>query len=374
MKKDVQIIGSGFFGAVLAERLASQNNIRVEIIERRDHFGGNSYSEIDKNIGIEYHKYGTHIFHTSNKEVMDYMKNFMVLNNYKHQVFSSYKKGIYTMPFNLSTINQVYKKSFTPIEARKFINKQIRKIPKDSINNIEEKAISSVGPKIYNMLIKGYTMKQWGKHPKKLPQHIINRIPLRFNYDNTYFLNSLWQGIPQNGYGDVFRKILSHKNIKVNLNKEFSLSDLDKNTLTIYTGPLDKLFNYKFGKLEWRSLKFKKKYLNRHDFQGNSVINYPDINDNHTRIHEPKHLHIDRNIFKTDKTLIIYEYSNNNSKDPYYPINDPTNRLLHRKYKNLLKNYPKLFTGGRLADYAYYDMDMTISAALKLYKKISKEL
>jgi len=298
----------------------------------------------------------------------------MVLNNYKHQVFSSYKKGIYTMPFNLSTINQVYKKSFTPIEARKFINKQIRKIPKDSINNIEEKAISSVGPKIYNMLIKGYTMKQWGKHPKKLPQHIINRIPLRFNYDNTYFLNSLWQGIPQNGYGDVFRKILSHKNIKVNLNKEFSLNDLDKNTLTIYTGPLDKLFNYKFGKLEWRSLKFKKKYLNRHDFQGNSVINYPDINDKHTRIHEPKHLHIDRNIFKTDRTLIIYEYSNNNSKDPYYPINDPTNRLLHRKYKNLLKNYPKLFTGGRLADYAYYDMDMTISAALKLYKKISKEL
>lgn len=373
MKKKVLIIGSGFFGSVLAERLASQNNFKVEILEKRNHFGGNSYSEIDKKTNIEYHKYGTHIFHTSNKEVMNYMNKFMTLNNYKHQVFSSYKNKIYTMPFNLFTINQVYNKNFSPSEAKDFIGKQINKIPKDQIFSIEDKAITSVGPKIYKLLIKGYTMKQWGKHPKYLPQHIINRIPLRFNFDNNYFLNSQWQGIPQNGYADVFKKMLKHKNINIKYNQEFSLKNLKKDVLTIYTGPLDKLFDYEYGKLEWRSLKFKKKHLNKKDFQGNSVINYPDFKVPYTRIHEPKHLHNDRKAFNDKKTLIIYEYSNGQSNDPYYPVNDKLNRAIHRKYKDLLTQYPNLFIGGRLADYAYYDMDMTISAALKLYHRLVRQ-
>ncbi len=374
MKKkfDFHIVGAGFFGSVIAERLANDLGLNILIIDKRNHIGGNCFSEIDFETGIEYHKYGTHIFHTSNYKVMKYLLKFCELNNYKHQVFSKYREQIYSLPFNLLTINQIYKKNLNPDEAKKLIKKETSKIQFLETDNLKNKALLTVGPKIYQKLIKGYTTKQWGKDPKFLPQSIINRIPLRFNFNSDYFLNSKWQGIPLNGYTDIFKKMLSNKNITIKLNKEFCLNDLNSNVPTLYTGPLDSLLNYKYGSLEWRSLKFKKKIIKKMDFQGNSVINYSDIKTRHTRIHEPKHLHPERN-YTSKKTLIIHEYPSADNKNPYYPINDKKNRKIHRKYKKLLKEYKNFYYGGRLADYAYYDMDMTISAALQLYEnKIKK--
>ncbi len=364
---DFLIIGAGFFGSVIAERLANELGLNILIIDKRNHIGGNCFSEIDSDTGIEYHKYGTHIFHTSNEKVIKYLSKFGKLNNYKHQVFSNYKNKIYSMPFNLLTINQIYNKNLNPEEAEKLIKKEITKIRVTDNDNLKSKALKSVGPKIYEKLIKGYTTKQWGKDPKFLPQSIINRIPLRYNFDNDYFLNSKWQGVPLNGYTDIFKKMLYNKKITIRLNKNFYYKDINSNIPTLYTGPLDSLLNYKYGSLEWRSLKFKKKVFKKLDFQGNSVINYSDIKTKYTRIHEPKHLHPERN-YLTNRTLVIYEYPTSDNKNPYYPINDKKNRLIHRKYKNQLKKYKNFYYGGRLSDYAYYDMDMTISAALKLYE------
>lgn len=370
---DFCIVGAGFFGAVIAERLSTEYGLKVLVIDKRNHIGGNCYSQIDKETGIEYHKYGTHIFHTSNKSVIQYINKFCSLNNYKHQVFSKNKEKIYSLPFNLLTINQVYNKNLDPQEAKNLIKNEVLKYKKLKIDNLKNKALSSVGNKIYKKLIEGYTTKQWGKKPSDLPQSIINRIPIRFNYNNDYFLNCDYQGIPKNGYTDIFKKLLSNKKITVKLNYKFNFKDLNSEIPTLYTGPLDSLFNYKYGKLEWRSLKFKKKIISKTDFQGNSVINYADINTKYTRIHEPKHLHPERN-YESNKNLIIYEYPTKNNSDPYYPINDSKNRLIHRKYKKLANNYKNFFFGGRLADYAYYDMDMTISAALKLYKNKIKKI
>ena len=218
------------------------------------------------------------------------------------------------------------------------------------------------------MLVQGYTEKQWGKSAKKLPSSIINRIPVRYNYDSTYFNNAKFQGIPLNGYTSLFKNLISNKNISVKLNYNFKFNEFIKLKIpVIYTGPLDKFFDYCYGKLEWRSLKFKKIIVNSKDYQGTSVINYPDKNIPFTRIHEPKHLHPERS-YDIKKSLIIKEFPIKDDLNPYYPINDNQNRIIHRKYKFKSKNYSNLLTGGRLADYAYYDMDMTISAALKLFE------
>ena len=374
MKSKFVIVGSGFFGSVIAERIANELKKDVLILESRNHIGGNCYSHFDENTGIEYHKYGTHIFHTSNKKVWDYINRFTEFNNYHHQVLSKFKNKIYQLPFNLETINTVYNKNLNPSNAEKFLFREIEKLKINNPSNFEEKALSMVGAKLYNMFIKNYTYKQWGKKPINLPTSIINRIPVRFNYNEDYFINSRWQGIPINGYTAIFKNLLDNKKIKIVLNHNFEYEDITSYDHILYTGPLDKLFKYKFGKLDWRSLDFEKKILKINDFQGNSVINYPELKHDFTRIHEPKHLHKERN-YNNDKTLIIYEYPRNDFNKPYYPINTKSNRTIHRKYKNLATKYKNLFIGGRLADYAYYDMDMTISAALKLYEnKIKKNI
>lgn len=372
MKYDFIIIGAGLFGSVIAERITSEFDKRVLILEKRKHTGGNCHSEIDTKTGIEYHKYGTHIFHTSKKEAYEYFTKFSKLNNYRHQVLSKFKKNIYQMPINLETINTVYKKCFTPSDAEKFIKSEIKKENIINPKNFEEKAISMVGSKIYRYLLKGYTEKQWGKNPKDLPSSIINRIPVRYNYNEDYFKNSQWQGIPIDGYSQLFDNILSNKKITVELNKNYLLTDFNQDIPTLYTGPLDTLFNNKYGKLEWRSVKFKKKYVNTYDFQGNSVINYSDKKINFTRIHEPRHLHPERSYGQNN--LVIYEFPTIDHKEPYYPINDDRNRQIHKKYKKECETIKNLFIGGRLADYAYYDMDMTIVTALNLYNKKIKKI
>ena len=372
---DVLIIGSGFYGAVLAERIANVLNKRVLIIEKRNHIGGNSYSETDKKTNIEYHKYGTHIFHTSNEKVWKYINNFTEFNNYRHQVLTSHKNKVYQMPINLETINTFFKKNFNPSEAQSFVQKKTKKFKKYKFKNFEDKAISQIGKDLYKAFIKGYTQKQWGKNPKLLPESIFNRLPIRYSYNEDYYQQTQYQGIPKNGYKNIFINLLKNKKIKIKFNENFKLSyKIKPKYLTIYTGPLDSLMGYKFGKLEWRSLSFKKEIKNVKDFQGNSVINYPDLKDKFTRIHEPKHLHPERKPFNSDRTLIIREYSIKNDKAPYYPINDEHNRLKHRKYKLEASKIKKFEFGGRLADYAYYDMDMTISAALKKFDHIKKKI
>ena len=372
---DFLIVGSGFYGAVLAERLANTLKKKVLIIEKRSHIGGNCYSELDKKSGIEYHKYGTHIFHTANQKVWDYINKFTEFNNYRHQVLSNHKNKIFQMPINLETINTFFKKDFNPEEAKRFISKKTNKYKNYKFKNFEDKAISQIGKDLYNAFIKGYTQKQWGKNPKKLPESIFNRLPIRYSYNEDYYQQTQYQGIPKHGYTNIFNNLINNKNIKIKYNESFNLKyKIKPKYLTIYTGPLDLLFKYKFGKLEWRSLLFKKKYHNINDFQGSAVINFPDLKNKFTRIHEPKHLHPERKYFNDNKTISIKEYSVKNDKEPYYPINDEKNRLLHRKYKLEADKILKFDYGGRLADYAYYDMDMTISAALKKFDSLKKKI
>jgi UDP-galactopyranose mutase len=375
MVTDFLIIGAGFYGSVIAERIANVLKKKIIIIDKRDHIGGNCFSEIDNKTKIEYHKYGTHIFHTSSEKVWNYISNFCSLNSYRHQVLSNYKNKIYQLPINLETINSFFKKNLSPYEAEKMLEKKTRKYKKKKIRNFEDNAHAQIGPELYRAFIKEYTKKQWGKDPKELPAAIFNRLPLRYNYKEDYFLNCKYQGIPNLGYTNIFEKLLSGKNVKIIKNEKFNLFDNKYNVkyLTIYTGPLDELFNYRFGKLEWRSLKFQKEIYDVNDFQGNSVINFPEIKYKFTRIHEPKHLHTERN-YSCEKTLIIKEFPVNNPKEPYYPINTSNNREIHRKYKELASKIKNFDFGGRLADYAYYDMDMTISAALVKFEKIKKNL
>lgn len=374
IKTDFLIIGSGLYGSVMAERIANILNKKVTILEKRNHIGGNCYSETDSKTRIEYHKYGTHIFHTSSEKVWGYLSNYCKLNSYRHQVLSEFNNKIYQMPINLETINSFFNKNFNPSEAFNFLKQKTKKYQKKIYNNFEEKALSQIGLELYLAFIKNYTKKQWGKNPINLPSSIFNRLPIRYNYREDYFNNCKYQGIPDLGYTDIFKKILSSNNIKIKLNKNFKLfNNYDVKYLTIYTGPLDELFNYDLGKLEWRSLKFKKKYINTEDYLGTSVINFPETKYDFTRLHEPRHLHIDRE-YPKNKTLIIQEFPCININEPYYPINTEMNRILHRKYKEKAQKIKKFEFGGRLADYAYYDMDMTISAALQKFEKIKKNI
>ena len=375
MKKyDFVLIGCGLFNSVLAERISQKLNKSVLIIEKRNHIGGNCYSDVDQSTGIEFHKYGTHIFHTSIKRVINYINKFAKFNSYRHQVLSNHQNKIYQMPFNLETINSFYKKSFSPEEAKKYMKEIVKKDSFQNPKNLEEKAINMVGKELYESFIKNYTLKQWGKKPANLPTSIINRIPVRFSYNEDYFNNCEIQGIPVDGYKKLFENLLSNKKIKIILDTDYlkiKEKKYEAKYYTIYSGPLDKLYNYKYGKLEWRSLLFKKKILKKNDFQGTSVINFPDIEKKYTRIHEPKHLHPERKkVFNSNKSLIIYEFPIQDNDNPYYPINTLENRKLHRKYKILADKQKNFLTGGRLADYAYYDMDMTIHASLNKFKKI----
>ena len=277
------------------------------------------------------------------------------------------------MPINLETINDYFKKNFNPKEAEAFIKKKTMKFQKDNYDNFEDKAKSQIGSDLYNAFIKEYTTKQWGQNPKNLPSNIFNRLPLRFNYNEDYFKNCTWQGIPIDGYTKIFENLINNKRIYFETLSEYDLDyKLKPKYLTIYTGPLDKLFNYKHGKLGWRSLKFKHKIINQSDYQGTSVINYPQLKFKYTRIHEPKHLHLERK-YNNKSTLIIKEYPISDDNEPYYPINDIKNRQIHRLYKKEIIKLKNFIIGGRLADYAYYDMDMTISAALVKFDNILKK-
>jgi UDP-galactopyranose mutase len=272
------------------------------------------------------------------------------------------------MPINLETINTVYNRNFKPEEAKEFLQREITKAGIKNPKNIEEKAISLVGRKLYTTLIKGYTIKQWGRDPKELPPEIISRLPVRYNYREDYYHDAQWQGIPIGGYTKIFKKMMDSPRINVILECDFfkNRDRFNVKKKVIYTGPIDKYFNYAHGQLEWRSVQFQRRSVNVDDYQGAAVMNFADAEIKYTRIHEPKHLHPERKYTK-NKTIIFYEYPNGNTDEPYYPFNTIYNQRLYSKYRDLAKKIPKLIIGGRLGDYAYYDMDKTILAALRCY-------
>lgn len=369
------IVGSGFFGSVLAERIANKLKEKVMVIEKRNHIGGNCYSLDDPETGIHYHLYGTHIFHTPHERVWNYISRFTEFNSYFHQVLTTHENKVYQMPVNLETINSFYNINLKPFEVEYFLSKEIAKENIKEPRNFEEKAISFMGRPLYEAFIKGYTMKQWQKDPREMSESVLKRLPFRTNYNESYYY-SRWQGIPLHGYGKIFEKLLDSPLIDVKLNLDyFSIKDLvPPETKIIYSGPIDQFFNYKHGRLEYRTLRFEKEIHPYEDYQGTSVMNFADTNVPFTRIHEPRHLHPERTDYPMDKTMIIKEYSLlDDGSNPFYPINDDKNQQLVLKYREETKNLKHTVISGRLGDYKYYDMHDTINHALDMFDKLSSD-
>jgi UDP-galactopyranose mutase len=362
------VVGSGLLGAVTAERIASHLNQPVLVIEKRDHIGGNCYSASDPSTGIEYHQYGTHIFHTSNEKVWNYIRRFTHFNSYRHKVLSSYQDRIYQFPINLATINQFYNRNLTPSEAEEFME-GLRVPARGTPKNFEEQAISLLGLELYEAFFREYTVKQWQMDPRELPPTIFNRLPFRTNYDDNYFFDR-WQGIPEKGYTDLFQRLLADRKIKVLLNTDFFEIRhlLKKDAILIYSGAIDRFFDYKYGRLSWRTLRFEQETIGKGDYQGNSVINFPEARIPYTRIHEPRHLHPEKQ-YPKDKTIIFREYSLPDRGDnPYYPIASDENQRLLALYRQEAAQLKNVFISGRLGDYKYYDMHQTIDRALEIFE------
>ena len=365
MQADMLIVGAGFYGTTVAERLASAG-LKVLVIDKRPHIGGNCYSEIDADTGIESHKYGSHIFHTSNEKVWEYLSRFTQFNEYRHTVWTTYKNRSYSMPINLATINSFYGMNLKPFEVESFIKKERQKENIQYPSNLEEKAVSLIGRPLYEAFIRGYTIKQWEKDPKELSPDIITRLPVRYSYVNRYF-DDKYEGIPLNGYTTVFKRMLDHRNIEVRLNSDyFQIRDDFGDIPTLYTGPIDRFFNYEFGRLDWRTIRFERQVHNVTDYQGCTVMNYADPEISITRIHEFKHFHPERS---NKKSTVIFKESSfvaGQVDDPYYPVNTPRNARLLKRYQEKAKGIEKLWFGGRLGTYRYFDMDDTIENALAL--------
>ena len=366
MKYDYLIVGAGLFGATFAER-AKKAGKSVLVIDKREHIGGNIYTE---NIeGIEVHKYGAHIFHTNDRRVWEYLNGFAEFNRYTNSPMANYNGELYSLPFNMLTFNKMWG-VVTPDEAREKIAEQKRESGIVEPQNLEEQAISLVGTDIYEKLVKGYTEKQWGRPCAELPAFIIKRLPVRFTYDNNYF-NALYQGIPTEGYTKMVEKMLS--GIEVRLGVDY-LSEREeyKNiaSKTVYTGAIDAYFDYCYGALNYRSIRFETEIMDADNYQGNAVINYTDSKTPYTRIIEHKHF-----VFGTqEKTVISREYSQEWTPDvePYYPVNNEQNNALYEKYKALANSEPDVIFGGRLGQYKYYDMDAVVAAALNTAEEYIK--
>lgn len=364
----VVVVGSGFFGLSIAEQIAENLGLEVLVLDRRPHIGGNAYSSIHKETGIEYHEYGSHLFHTSNLKVWDYINRFAKFSDYRHTVWTKHKDEIYSLPFNLATMNQFFRRSFSPSEAEAFISSQKSKIQIPL--NLEEKAISLVGVELYEAFIKGYTQKQWQTDPKHLDPNIISRIPVRFNYNNRYF-SDIWEGLPLNGYSDLFQKMIQNPKIKIEVNVDFKSikNKIPNSSLVIYSGAIDEYYGYIYGMLKWRTLDFDYEVVDTNDYQGTSVMNYADLSVNFTRIHEFKHLHPERN-YEPNKTLIAKEYSRfaKVGDEPYYPVNTASDRDILLRYRALSLRDNNIIFGGRLGSYQYLDMHMAIASALSVYE------
>jgi UDP-galactopyranose mutase len=372
---DLLIVGSGFFGLTVAERAAASGR-EVTVIDRRPHIGGNAYSAADPETGIEVHRYGAHLFHTSNARVWEYVNRFSRFTSYVHRVYTNHRGVVFPLPINLGTINQFFQSAYSPEEARSLILTQAGEFDPKAAANLEERAIGLIGRPLYEAFIRDYTAKQWQTDPRELPAEIISRLPVRYTYDNRYF-NDTWEGLPVDGYTALLERMAEHPNIEVRLSTDFfdDTQPLNRDAAVgrvpvVYTGPVDRYFDFAEGALSWRTLDFEQEVLAVPDFQGTSVMNYADADVPYTRIHEFKHFHPERaDRHPSDKTVIVREYSRFATRDdePYYPVNTPEDRSMLLAYRELATGEPDVHFGGRLGTYQYLDMHMAIGSALSMW-------
>ena len=363
MKYDYLIVGAGLFGAVFAQQ-AKKAGKTVLVIDKRSHLGGNVYTEEVE--GIQVHRYGAHIFHTSDRKIWEYVQQFAVFNRYTNSPVARYKDEVYNLPFNMNTFYQMWGVK-TPEEAKEKLESQIREAAVCEPKNLEEQALSLVGKDIYEKLIRGYTEKQWGKRAKELPSFIIRRLPVRYTYDNNYF-NDSYQGIPVGGYTRMVERMLDGVEIRLNTDYFQEREELDRLAdRVVFTGMIDAYYGECYGKLDYRSLRFETEVMDTPNYQGNAVVNYTEYEVPYTRIIEHKHFE-----FGTQpKTVITREYPAawTGKEDPYYPINDERNNRLYEKYKALADQEDRVIFGGRLGMYRYYDMHQVIAEALESARK-----
>ncbi|MBF1670431.1 MAG: UDP-galactopyranose mutase [Rothia mucilaginosa] len=374
MTADLVVVGSGLFGLTIAEQAATELGLKVALLDRRSHIGGNAYSEKEKQTGIEVHRYGAHLFHTSNERVWEYVNRFTEFTNYVHRVYTRHNGIVYPMPINLGTINQFFNAAYSPAEAKALIAEQAGELAGTDPQNLNDKGISLIGRPLYEAFIKHYTAKQWQTPPEVLPASIISRLPVRYNYDNRYF-NDKYEGLPVDGYAAWLERMAAHPNIEVHLNTDFfepghqySRENVLGQIPVVYTGPVDRYFDYAEGDLSWRTIDLEEEVLPIEDFQGCSVMNYPDADVPFTRIHEFRHFHPERDYTK-DATVIMREYSRfaNKGDEPYYPVNTSVDREKLLAYRDLAKGENNVLFGGRLGTYKYLDMHMAIGAALSMF-------
>ena len=374
MTADLVVVGSGLFGLTIAEQAATELGLKVALLDRRSHIGGNAYSENEEQTGIEVHRYGAHLFHTSNERVWEYVNRFTDFTNYVHRVYTRHDGVVYPMPINLGTINQFFNAAYSPAEAKALIAEQAGELAGTDPQNLNDKGISLIGRPLYEAFIKHYTAKQWQTPPEELPASIISRLPVRYTYDNRYF-NDKYEGLPVGGYTAWLERMAAHPNIEVRLNTDFFSGDHEYSrekvlgqVPVVYTGPVDRYFDYTEGDLSWRTIDLEEEVLPIEDFQGCSVMNYPDADVPFTRIHEFRHFHPERDYTK-DATVIMREYSRfaNKGDEPYYPVNTSVDREKLLKYRDLAKGAKDALFGGRLGTYKYLDMHMAIGSALSMF-------
>ena len=353
--------------------MASEHGARVLVIDRRPHIGGNAYSEIEPTTGIEIHRYGAHLFHTSNERVWAYANKFTTFTNYVHRVYTTYRGEVYPLPINLGTINQFFRTALSPQAARELIREQAEEFASRTPTNLDEQGVSLIGRPLYEAFIRGYTAKQWQTNPRDLPASVIARLPVRYTYDNRYF-NDTYEGLPADGYTAWLERLAGHPNIEIRLSTDFFDTKQPFNRAAavgtvpvVYTGPVDRYFDYAEGELGWRTLDFDQEILAVGDFQGTSVMNYADEDVPFTRIHEFRHFHPERD-YPTDCTVVVREYSRfaERGDEPYYPVNTPVDRERLLGYRALAEGESGVHFGGRLGSYQYLDMHMAIASAFSL--------
>jgi UDP-galactopyranose mutase len=367
-RPDLIVVGSGLFGLTVAETVARTMGKRVLVLERREHLGGNAWSEPEPTTGIEVHRYGAHLFHTSNRRVWDYVNRFTSFTDYQHRVFTVFKGRVYPMPINLATICEYFGAHLSPTQARDLVRQQAQEVATDAASNLEEKAVSLIGRPLYEAFIRGYTAKQWQVDPRELDPEIIKRLPVRYTFDNRYFTDT-YEGLPTEGYAAWLTRMVASPLIDVRLGTDFFdvRGELPADVPIVYTGALDRYFDYADGALSWRTLDFELEVLDVGDFQGTPVMNYADEDVAWTRIHEFRHFHPERQ-YDDRRTVIVREYSRAAGLDdePYYPVNAVGDRQRLSRYRERARAEPGVYFGGRLGTYQYLDMHMAIAAAFSL--------
>ncbi len=374
MDADLVVVGSGLFGLTIAERCAADLGLRVVVLDRRHHVGGNAYSEDDPATGIEVHTYGAHLFHTSNERVWNYVNRFTDFTGYQHRVYTTHHGEVFPMPINLGTINQFFRAAYTPQQARDLVARQAGPADPRDAANLEEKAVSLIGRPLYEAFVRDYTAKQWQTDPRELPAGVISRLPVRYTYDNRYFSDT-FEGLPVHGYTAWLNRMADHPRIDVQLDTDFfDQGPLGRASVlgrvpVVYTGPIDRYFDNCEGELGWRTLDFDREVLPTGDHQGCPVMNYADADIPYTRVHEFRHFHPERG-YTDEATVIMREFSRFAGRDdePYYPVNTPEDRSRLLRYRERAAVEPGVLFGGRLGTYRYLDMHMAIGSALSLYE------